>query len=890
MAKKAYSPDPKAITIQRIMRTEAYAEKVRRLFAATVNEILALNKSVPRLDEGVMYSFDGDSQRMQKKVEALLRQLHSVVTMAIRKGITLEWEQANIECDKLVSSCFGKEILSSPEFSAWTNRNTAAMNAFANRPDDGLNLSQKVWKSVRQFRDQMEVAMTVAIGEGDSAQSMSRKVRQYLNDPDLMFRRFRFKKGEDAQGNPIYGLKWKKRIKDEKTGKYRWIDYDKSSYHDEWTGKGYYKSSAQNAMRVTRTETNIAYRRSDHERWKQMEFVLGQRIQLSKNHPKKDICDKLAGDYPPDFVFDGWHVQCFCFATPILMDEEEMAKVTAAFLKGEKYTPQGKKITEYPDNFKSWVQDNKENILASRDKGTEPYFIRNNARAIDEILNPQPKELTIAEKAAIRHEARTPEQADAIRNAWAERQKKHQQIKTAANNIVKVAGDYGEVDYSTLQKYIDAGDLSAMQAETKKVAQTILTTKKAEQSLSSIIPNVHSWHKQFTMEQLQGVYNAVKSKIEGWADLSLEQQAKKLKFEAYDFLGGNMKGVQDKYPTWKVSQEAYINEYNAVSYKIAVQQAISDLADVKQWSMAHPKSLNVAKLLSDAEQAVYGNAELSVIKSKTALAVAEHQKRLAEQARRDAKRAGQSASVQFGSDAYTQKRKDAAFWTESQRDGDKYYTTYAGDDWTRWSKEEKHVAYLYTSGSRYINEPLFAQYYGTKYSEIDGSVRNSWRDINTLTTMIDKAKPLARDVWMQHGEDMDAFVGKFGVNLGTLSASQLKGMVGKIGTNAPFTSCGVTKGTGFSHEEVILNIYCPKGTKGIYTEPYSHYGDGGYGVRGFKWDGKSRLSAGYDPGSEMEFILQRGTKFRITKIEKKGYRYYIDVDIIEQPAKFPDTI
>lgn len=459
MAKKAYSPDPKAITIQRIMRTEAYAEKVRRLFAATVNEILALNKSVPRLDEGVMYSFDGDSQRMQKKVEALLRQLHSVVTMAIRKGIELEWEQANIECDKLVSSCFGKEILSSPEFSAWTNRNTAAMNAFANRSDDGLNLSQKVWKSVRQFRDQMEVAMTVAIGEGDSAQSMSRKVRQYLNDPDLMFRRFRFKKGEDAQGNPIYGLKWKKRIKDEKTGKYRWIDYDKSSYHDEWTGKGYYKSSAQNAMRVTRTETNIAYRRSDHERWKQMEFVLGQRIQLSKNHPKKDICDKLAGDYPPDFVFDGWHVQCFCFATPILMDEEEMAKVTAAFLKGEKYTPQGKKITEYPDNFKSWVQDNKENILASRDKGTEPYFIRNNARAIDEILNPQPKELTIAEKAAIRHETRTPEQADAIRNAWAERQKKHQQIKTAANNIVKVAGDYGEVDYSTLQKYIDAGDL-----------------------------------------------------------------------------------------------------------------------------------------------------------------------------------------------------------------------------------------------------------------------------------------------------------------------------------------------------------------------------------------------------------------------------------------------
>lgn len=887
MAKKAYSPDPKAETIKRIQRTEAYAEKVRQLFAATVNEILALNKSVPTLDEGVMYSFDGDNMRIQKKVEALLRQLHSVVTTAIRKGITLEWEQANVECDKLVTSCFGKKVLSSPEFSAWNNRNTAAMNAFADRTEDGLNLSGRIWQSVQQLRDEMEIAMTVAIGEGDSAQSISRKVRQYLNDPDLMFRRFRFKKGEDEQGKPIYGRKWKKRIKDEKTGKYRWIDYERKDYK---TGSGVYKSSAKNAMRVARSETNIAYRRADNERWQQMDFVLGQRIQLSKNHPKKDICDKLAGDYPKDFVFDGWHVQCFCFATPILIDEDEMAKVTEAFLKGEKYTPRGRQITEYPANFKNWVRDNKENILASRDRGTEPYFIRNNSAAIDQILDPKPKELTIAEKAALRHEARTPEQEAAIRNAWAERQKKHQQIKTAANNIAKVAGDYGEVDYSVLQKYIDAGDLSAMQTETKKVAQAILAAKKAEQALADIIPNAHSWHKQFTMDQLHGVYNAVKSKIEGWSGLSLEQQAKKLHFEAYDFLGGNMKGVQEKYPTWKVSQEAYIKEYNAVSYKIAVQQATADLAAVKQWSAEHPKSLNVAKLLAEAEQAVNTNAELSVVKSKTALAVAEYQKRLTEQARRDAKKIGKSASAQFGADAYTQKRKDAAFWTESQEEGDRHYSTYAEEDWKKWIGEEKHVAYLYTSGSRYINEPLFAKYYGTKYSDIDGSARNSWRDINTLTAMIDKAKPLARDVWMQHGEDMNAFIGKFGVDLRDLTASQLKGMVGKIGTNAPFTSCGITKGTGFSSEQVILNIYCPKGTKGIYTEPYSHYGDGGYGEAGFKWDGKSRLSAGYNPGSEMEFILQRGAKFRITKIEKKGHRYYIDVDLIEQPAKFPDTI
>ena len=220
MAKKA--TDPKSETAKRIQRTEAYAEKVRKMFAQAVNEILAFNKSVPKLDEGVMYSFDGTSQKMQKQVEDLLRQLHSSVTLAIQQGITLEWEQANAECDKLVTSIFGKEALSNPKLNAITDRNKAAMDAFIDRSENGLNLSDRVWKTVRQLREEMEVAMTVAIGEGQSASQMSRKVREYLNDPDLMFRRFRYK---DENGK--WRRKWKKRIKDEKTGKYKWIDYDR---------------------------------------------------------------------------------------------------------------------------------------------------------------------------------------------------------------------------------------------------------------------------------------------------------------------------------------------------------------------------------------------------------------------------------------------------------------------------------------------------------------------------------------------------------------------------------------------------------------------------------------------------------------------------------------
>lgn len=856
MAKKAYSPDPKAETIKRIQRTEAYAEKVRQLFAATVNEILALNKSVPTLDEGVMYSFDGDNMRIQKKVEALLRQLHSTTTTAIKKGITLEWEKANDACDKLISSCFGKEVLSSPEFSAWNNRNMAAMNAFANRTENGLNLSKRIWQSVQQLRDEMEIAMTVAIGEGDSAQSISRKVRQYLNDPDLMFRRFRFKKGEDEQGKPIYGRKWKKRIKDEKTGKYRWIDYDRSDYK---TGSGVYKSSAKNAMRVARSETNIAYRRADNERWQQMDFVLGQRIQLSKNHPRPDICDKLQGDYPKDFVFDGWHAQCFCFATPILMDEEEMAKVTAAFLKGEKYTPRGKQITEYPANFKHWVRDNKENILASRSRGTEPYFIRNNSAAIDEILNPKPKELTIAEKAALRHEARTPEQEAAIRNAWAERQKKHQQIKTTANNIAKIAGDYGEVDYSALQKYIDAGDLSAMQTETKKVAQAILAAKKAEQALADIIPNVHSWHQQFTMAELQGVYDAVKSKIEGWSGLSLEQQAEKLHFEAYDFLGGNMKGVQQKYATWKVSQEAYIKKLDAVNYKIAIKQATEELDAVKQWSAEHPKSLNVAKLLSDAEQAVNSNAELSIIKSKTSLAVAEYQKRLAEQARRDAKKgATMKASTLPSISKEEIDRLLALYESEMVDDADNRLRQYTERIWATLTKEERIILTKYTQTYSYLNEPLRGiSYYGARASE------EFEHDLPILTRAIEKFA-MPQNTVVRRGVS-NFTIDSLGYDLGNLKK-------GDVFVDKGFLSTAVHRHKGFS-ESYNLVIVVPKGAKGVYAEPFSHYTDC-YKFDyddGVIWDGKSveKIS------SEMEWIGQRGCQLKVLK--KQGKTIYLQM-------------
>lgn len=632
------------VNSDRLKRTEAYAEKVRLMFAQTVNDIMALNKRIPNIAEGQMYSFDGDTQKVQNEVERLLRRLQSVCVAAIKSGISLEWAQANSECDKLVSSAFGKKALDgSGKYAGYTNRNDAAMKAFVNRTDKGFDLSSRVWQSVKQLKDEMEVALTVSMGEGASSQEISRNVRKYLNDPDLMFRRFRYKAGEKDIIDPstgevtgkeiVWGKKWKKRVLDDNTGKYRWIDYNKNNYP---SGQGVYKSSAKNAMRLARTETNMAYRNADFERWQQMDFVLGVRIEPTshtKKERKKDICDKLAGDYPKDFRFEGWHPQCFCIATPILVSDEEMIAKAEAEDRGEAYQFKAKPIKKCPEGFNQWVVKNGEKIKLSRSMGNEPYFLAHNRAAIDNILNPKAS-LTPQELAEIRHSERTPEKEKMLKEYWDKKVAAGNELRARkvvlnnrANNILSIAenngysefgidvtdlksaigggdiaaiaaqtksliakmqsikrpiivdakstiktgADYGEFDASELNASISSGKLLAIKKSTETALAAIKAIKAQEDALSDLIPNAHGWHKQFTMAELQGVYTAVKSKISSFPS-RLDEKKEKLEFE--------IGWVEDhkKYKTWAVARDAYKRELTIVKREIQLKSLADDAA------------------------------------------------------------------------------------------------------------------------------------------------------------------------------------------------------------------------------------------------------------------------------------------------------------------------
>lgn len=949
MAKKSDN-DPKQNTLARIRRTEAYAERVRTLFAATVNEILALNKSLPTLEDGEMFSFDTVGIKKQHEVERLLRQLHSVATMAIQSGVKLEWAQANAECDKLVQSCFGKKALKTPEFSAWTQRNEAAMAAFIARSENGLNLSQRVWKSCRQLRDEMEVAITVAVGDGTSAATMSRSVRKYLNDPDLMFRRFRYKDPETGE----WKRKWKKRVIGE-DGKVHFIDYDKDSYQDEWTGPGYYKSSAQNAMRVARTETNIAYRRADNTRWQQMDFVLGQRVQLSRNHPKKDICDKLAGDYPPDFVFDGWHPQCFCFVTPILMDEEEIQKMNEAMLEGKEYKPRGKRITQYPENFKEWVRDNEDKILASHDIGTDPYFVRNNFNAVQDILNPK-EQLTPLEIAEQRHANRTPEQEEAIRLKWQERQeriaaekkaaeaeririerikktaqnvlktattrfadfgidtvaleaavqsgdtaiinaetrvlaqvmaKKQQQIKKTASNVIAVTSKYKDFTVDTdavtsLNDALKTGNLSAINTQTRALAQQIVAIKKQLLSMSSVIPNAKQWSDQFTVSELQAAHDAVQNKLAQIASLPIDKQIKKLENEIKYVCDPTYLKPHSIYSTWKVSQSAYMQELAKVKHQQKVNELTAKLNILKTYLSAHTKATTLASLIAQAETNLTSDnlfeAEMYVSEAEKKKAALE-----AAQARRDAKK-GKGVTnlnqIDFDDDTRTQERKDAAKWFKNDTDANDFYfeETNTKAQWLAASAEEKKALHQYTAGSSYITEPLRAikgyyHYYTSRKDE-------SERDVEQMTNIISRCY-CTHDIWIKRDEGAWCAEYRWGIPDLSVYESNPSALVGRIGVDESFMSCGNNKSTYFGSKPVILNIYCPKQTRLIYAEPFSEFGgkhDNGIYKPGKSWDGSSKPLTTH----ENEIILQRGTKFRITKAEYKSGQWYIDCEVLSQ--------
>ncbi|MBR6032219.1 MAG: hypothetical protein IKP36_09710 [Bacteroidaceae bacterium] len=339
-------------------RTEAYVERVGQLFTAATDALtkLAANTDLDPATE--VFSFS-DSKRMSAKSAAILRGLYSAVYNEVKNAIITEWGNANSATDRLIAAALGNDVRDDRRFARLFARNREAVDSFFSRKSEygGLNLSQKVWKYTGQFKEEMELALSASLGRGDSAATVSRHVRQYLLEPDRLFRRVR-----DEEGN----LQLSKRA---------------AAYHP---GRGEYRSSYRNAMRMTRTEVNAAYRAADCDRWSKIDFIIGVEVKRS-NHPFAcSVCEALAGKYPKDFKFVGWHPQCRCYIVPVLADSEAFIAYSRAILNGEdvegwKFDSE---ITEPHGGFKKWMSDNADRVEKAAEKGTLPYWMKDNPQYV----------------------------------------------------------------------------------------------------------------------------------------------------------------------------------------------------------------------------------------------------------------------------------------------------------------------------------------------------------------------------------------------------------------------------------------------------------------------------------------------------------------------------
>lgn len=327
------------------------ARKVQQLYDAAIKRIAqAAAPSLFDADPKKEFYFE-DFPALKKEMEALMQDLGSSLQANIEDGDQESWTLSNTKNDAMVDSIIGKKHLPKKVVQDWKHPHLEALNAFIARKETGMNLSRRVWNLTQQFKSEMELALELGMGEGKSAAALSRDIRKYLVEPNKLFRRVRDKSG---------ALRLSKAA---------------AAYHP---GQGVYRSSYKNALRMTATENNIAYRTADHNRWQALPFVIGIEIHISNNHPTEDICDLFDGKrFPKDFKFTGWHPWCRCYAVSVLASQKEMDAYTTALMNGEdvshwKFTGQVEKM---PKEFNKWMKDNQARI---ENATSMPYFIKDN--------------------------------------------------------------------------------------------------------------------------------------------------------------------------------------------------------------------------------------------------------------------------------------------------------------------------------------------------------------------------------------------------------------------------------------------------------------------------------------------------------------------------------
>jgi hypothetical protein len=340
---------------QHLQNLAAQQKQVQELYYATIDEIFRAATGITITPPTFRIT---DYPALNSAITRILQAFQQQLYITLVNGLQAEWNLSQAKNLALMEQAYGtiaepvRRSLQTPQQQAFTEylaRKTGRKR---------LTLSERVWNLTHQLQAEIEQTLFVGLSEGQSAATMARQAKQYLKEPDRLFRRVRNAKGKLVLSQPAKLYK---------------------------PGPGIYRSSYKNALRLTAHETNTAYRTADHENWKNTKFVLGVEVKLSRSHPAYDMCDRLVGIYPATYKHTGFHVRCLCYSVPLLPTKEEYSQYEDALLRGEgdkfKFSA---KVQDIHPKAKQWILDNQEKIEGW---ANPPLFLQDNPRLMKQVLH-----------------------------------------------------------------------------------------------------------------------------------------------------------------------------------------------------------------------------------------------------------------------------------------------------------------------------------------------------------------------------------------------------------------------------------------------------------------------------------------------------------------------
>lgn len=352
-----------------------YNRRLGMLYSGYVRKLLALGYTEDVLESDALFNF-ANFPVFKARLNEIFNDYFQNSMLCYKSGITSG-----------VSLAYSHDNDALGQFSVLTDkaletaRKTAAATFIANRLNakNGLNLAQSVWNYCQQTKAEFEMAMSNVIADGlekgTSAEEVGRRIRQYLNNPDMMYRRYHTVKVlKNGQKKDVVTWRRKRII----NGRVRFVEEPL-----EHVGQGVYRSARKNALRVARTEINAAYHKARNGRWANEPFVIGQHIHISPQHDPDedaDICDELEGYYPKDFDWDSWHSQCMCTSDPVMISGEERKQFYKRMLNGEDMSSyvSPNSIKDVPDQYKRYIEANGDKIVDAFKRGKLAWHLANN--------------------------------------------------------------------------------------------------------------------------------------------------------------------------------------------------------------------------------------------------------------------------------------------------------------------------------------------------------------------------------------------------------------------------------------------------------------------------------------------------------------------------------